>query len=167
MSLSTCALRVYPSPTHVPGLSGDPMTRNFGLVLAGALLTAGCSDYDLSQREDPNLGAAPQILVEPMALDFGSVADGEQEIRQFMVSNIGDATLHVDGMTLVGDTSFTILSTELAFNLEPIDEDPSQMKVIDVAFSPDSDDPASGQVLVNSDDTESPQVPVDLSLIHI
>ncbi|TNE85114.1 MAG: choice-of-anchor D domain-containing protein [Deltaproteobacteria bacterium] len=137
--------------------------NRFTVALFGAAMLAGCQDNGLSELENINLGAAPVIEVRPLALDFGTVEDNGQEIRQFVVTNIGDATLHVDSIDLVADAGFTILTEELNFTLEPIDEYPDAVKVVDVAFTPVNDDVATGQALVNSDDEVNSQVSVSLT----
>ncbi|MCO4744747.1 MAG: choice-of-anchor D domain-containing protein [Proteobacteria bacterium] len=138
------------------------MNRILGLAITSIALLGACSDHEFSELQEPNLGVSPEILVEPTSIAFGVVADGQQEIRQFTISNIGEATLQVDGITLVGDGGFTILSQGLDFELEPLSEDETNVRVIDVAFSPLSDADATGQALVNSNDPDNAQVPVDL-----
>lgn len=139
------------------------MNRKIGLAIASTAFLAACQDTGLSELQNVNLGTTPAILVEPTNIDFGVVADGAEEIRQFQITNIGDATLQVDTIDLVGDAGFTILSQGLNFELAPIDDDPTAIRIIDVAFSPRSDNDVTAQALVNSNDQVSPQVPVNLN----
>jgi hypothetical protein len=132
-------------------------------ALFGALLLVGCQDNGLSQLEARNLGAEPLIEVRPAALDFGTVEDGGEEIRQFVISNIGDATLHVDSIDLAASAGFTILTEDTSFTLEPLADFPEEVRVIDVAFTPVSDRVATGQAIVNSNDESNPQVSVSLT----
>ncbi|TNE88118.1 MAG: choice-of-anchor D domain-containing protein [Deltaproteobacteria bacterium] len=145
------------SPSVVP-FSGSLVHASLALALLG-----GCSDQDLTSLGQVSGGPQPAILVEPLSIDFGSVADGQSEVRQFTVTNVGDATLVVDSIDLVGNGGFTLLSETLAFELAPIDDDPDAIAVIDVAYSPLADADVTAQALVNSNDEVDAQVPVALA----
>ncbi|MCO4748152.1 MAG: choice-of-anchor D domain-containing protein [Proteobacteria bacterium] len=139
------------------------MHRFIGLAIVTTSLLSGCSDHEFAELIDPNPGAAPRILVEPADLSFGVVAEGAEEIRQFTISNTGNTTLHVDGIRLTGDAGFTILSYGLDFELEPLADDPTNVRVIDMAFTPaPGADLSVGLATVFSDDETNPEAPVTL-----
>lgn len=126
-------------------------------IFALALVATGCSEFDLRSGNDPDLGPAPDILVDPPSLTFGTLSVGEQESQSFTVQNIGDATLHVTGVVIGSGIAYIVKGPETVFDLEP-----GQTMDVEVAFSPMGADENYGQVLVVSDDPDSPEAPVDL-----
>lgn len=132
------------------------MTRLI-LPFSVALLTFGCSEYDLAAKPRPEVVPLPDIVVSPQAIQFSELSNDEQEVKSFVVENIGEAILLVDDIEVVaGSSSFTILTERIAFSLEPGDR-----KTIDVAFSPAGGE-NFGSIEVRSDDPDTPMVPVDL-----
>ena len=128
------------------------MTRFLFVLL---LVTTGCSEFDLQTKQDPVGAGVPDIAVTPAAIQFGDLLQGEQEIKSYVVENVGDAMLHVTDMQVVSGLGFTIL-TPPAFDLEI-----GQTMNVDVAFTPMLVD-NYGTIHVFSDDPDSPEVPVDL-----
>jgi len=122
------------------------------------MLTGACSDYDVRGNDEVPAGAQPNIVVDPGSLIFSELASGETELKSFYVLNDGDAALNVSGMqTVSGSNAFKLLATQPTFMLEIGDT----MKV-DVQYSPLST-LDFGQILVYSDDPDTPEAPVDLS----
>ena len=129
------------------------MTRLISALLLATVF--GCSEFDLRDATDPPLPGVPDILVTPAAIQFGDLVSGEEEVQQFVVENVGDATLHVEDIQVVSGLGFTVLSAP-AFDLEI-----GQTMTVDVAFTPMQVD-NYGLVHVFSDDPDTPEAPVDL-----
>lgn len=127
------------------------------LALSAALLFAGCSEYDLSQHPPAVESAPPDIEVDPGQLTFGALADGETEIQKFEIFSRGEAPLTISGISIVSGISFTLATPVLEVVL-----DPGQSKTVEVEFQPFQGGQNFGQVVVFSDDPDSPEVPVDL-----
>ena len=127
------------------------------LACLALLAATACSEWELNSTPDPDNLPAPNIVVEPPALQFAMLPTGEVEVQSFTISNDGEAPLDVSDIQVVSGLAFDILTAEL----DPLLEVGETVK-IDVAFSPVSTNDF-GQVLVFSDDPDSPEVPVDLS----
>ena len=125
------------------------------LVFTPALLLAACSENALiakdegtSPVEDP---VAPDILVDPPAIDFGEVLPGASASATVQISNVGDDTLAVSGLT-TGSGTITVTSVnpvvapgdsvETVLTWTPIDSGVND--VLDV----DSNDPDQPRVEV-------------------
>ena len=97
------------------------------------LLWLGCSEYhfDEGSEKPPKAGAAPAIAASPVALTFPSVhvIDGESAMDSITITNVGNATLDLEGVTIEGDAAFTIgtLDTD---SLEP-----GRSTVLDARFA--------------------------------
>lgn len=133
------------------------MSRSSSMLAIAALFATGCSEFNLSNKTGPDAGAVPDIFVDPPALTYGRLATGDEEIQTFTVQNIGAATLNVSDIVIGSGLAFTVLGPETVFDLEP-----SETMSVDVAFTPMGADENFGQVLVLSDDPDTPEAPVDL-----
>lgn len=131
-------------------------------IVGAALLLAGCgSDQQFGKATDVDGAQGPMIQVEPPALDFGSLADGETATQTFTVFNIGpeESLLDVSDIRIGGTNGgFTILS-ETNFSL--YGQAPGQD--VEVAFSPEGANLQTGEAIVDSNDEETPHATVDLS----
>jgi len=131
---------------------------NRATLFAGLLFSIGCSDYNLGQKGDDAPGAAPDIKVDPSSLTFGTLTADQTEDQTFTVTNVGTSTLHVSDVQVgTNPYAFTIVGTETAFDLEP-----DESKEVGVEFAPQVANENYGQVLVLSDDADTPEAPVDL-----
>lgn len=128
------------------------------------LLLAACSDFELKEHaddpdpfEDPS--TAPDITVEPPALDFGALATGATSDAQVVtVSNVGDAVLDLDDVSLADPTApFAVYAPESSV-LQP-----GESTTFVVTFCPVDDGVAEGEVQVSSNDADEPVVGVALS----
>lgn len=131
-------------------------------VLCAVFAAAGCgSDQEFGKAGDVNGAQGPMIQVDPVALDFGSLSDGEVATQTFTVTNIGpeESLLDVTDIRIGGtDQGFTILS-ETSFSL--FGQAPGQD--IEVAFTPAGANLQTGEAIVDSNDEETPHATVDLS----
>jgi len=121
-----------------------------------ALFAAACSEYDVRPKEQVEPGVDPDIVIEPGFLTFGPLPSGESAEGTFVVSNEGEAVLEVDAVSItVGDEAFDVLDPD-GFSLEP-----GASREVRVRFMP-AGEVTFGQVIVASDDPDTPEAPVDL-----
>ena len=117
------------------------------------LLLASCSEYGLDGKADPSKAAQPEIVVTPASLDFGKVAPFCVVDRSMLIENVGEAPLNVDAVTFEGDTEIT--ATSVATMLETGESAP-----FNVRFLPESNGDFVGDLIVHSDDPDTPKVHV-------
>ena len=117
------------------------------------LSLAGCSEFDLASALDGDNGPAPDILVTPTSLEYGRLSSGEEQIQSFTVENVGDGQLEVSDIVIGSGLAFTVLSGG-TFDLQP-----GEQTAIDVSFTPVGADDNFGQVLVLSNDPDTPRPP--------
>ncbi len=121
--------------------------------------------------DDPNEGSVtiplvgtgvaepePDIEVEPLARDFGSVTIGASLALDVTVRNVGSADLAVSGFELANGSSGFQLSSSGGRTLSP-----GEGHDISVVFSPLSVATASDTLRVRSDDPDEPVINVALS----
>ncbi len=98
---------------------------------------------------------APEIEVLPASLSFGSVTVSASSQKTFTIRNIGTALLNVnsitspDGFTVHPSTGFTVSE--------------NGNRIVTVTFSPTAVKSYSGNITINSDDPDEPQVTVNVS----
>lgn len=112
-----------------------------------------CSEYGVEEVEKSN-EASPSIEVEPASIDFGVVPPDCIVETEVTVRNVGDATLHLDSVTAVGD-GFTVENPE-------IDLLAGEQTQVTVRFSPGWEGDFDGALDVRSNDIANPSVPVVL-----
>jgi hypothetical protein len=126
------------------------------------LLLAACSEYDVNPKatdpSEPQEDAAPDIVVEPLSVDFGVVeAGGSSEPAAVTVTNVGAAALGLDAVELAGGP-FT-LTTALGSALLA----PGESTIFAVTYVPDEAGAFTSEARVSSNDPDSPLVSVALS----
>ena len=132
------------------------MNRSYLPLLA--MIVLGCTDYELHGNDGSYGPMDPQIKVSPETVHFGSLGRDEMAIETFTVENIGGGDLDVEYMSIAnGVEGFTILSTETSFMLAP-----SATKEIDVQFTPFGADEQWAEVIVASNDEQTPKASVEL-----
>jgi hypothetical protein len=145
---------------------------SLGLLSLG--LTA-CSDYDLKRGTDAAGDTSPpaeeeaepepdpehpDIRVSPDSLDFSYVPlNCESSPQTVTVSNVGAADLEVSELELSGDdgSRFQLEDAESDFTLAPGEE-----RAFEVIFTPGSTSTQVGDLVVHSNDPDSPEVGVAL-----
>lgn len=134
------------------------MSRPLSLLVVGATaLVTGCSEYQVNNDPDGVNGPVPDIVVSPSSLLYDELTTGEEQIQTFNVKNVGAATLNVSDVVIGSGIAYTVVGPVGPFDLEP--EDAID---VDVAFTPLGANENFGQVLVLSDDPDTPEAPVDL-----
>ncbi len=135
-----------------------------GLCLSGLY---GCfgNDSDNCHKAAPPVlpTGAGLIVVSPESIDFGSVVVNPTTIPvvTLTVGNEGDGVLTLHEVVFSEDTD-----PDFAFLTPPaegITIDPSGHIQIVVRFAPQEPGPATGAILIRSDDPEQPEVVVSLS----
>ncbi len=120
----------------------------------GACLDDDTRTDDVTTEPSP---PEPDIVVAPGSLVFDLLSSGETQVKSFDVLNGGHAPLTVSNIEIAGAQAFGLIAAELSFVLD-VDE----QKTVDVEFTPFSA-ADFGQVLIHSDDTDTPVAPIDLS----
>jgi hypothetical protein len=125
------------------------------------LLWLGCSDYNLNPPggEKPSSGASPAIVVTPAELSFPElrVVAHESWTETIVLANVGEATLELDEVAILGDPG--VYSVEEP----PIDAlEPDQKLTLDVTFQPRSRFATPSLVQIRSNDPDDPLVDVGL-----
>lgn len=125
------------------------------------LLLLGCSEYDIKgeqpmpeEGEDP----APDLVVDPSAIDFGAVELGASADAVLTLNNAGDADLELIGLAVTeGADSFSLTRLETSL-LEP----GASTEVV-VSFTPTAEGAVAGSVHVESNDPVQAAEDVPLS----
>ncbi len=139
------------------------------LVLTLALLSLSCSEYDLYRPDDagpkndadtgyePPDPDNPDIRVEPTSLDFGYVLKDCSTTQELTITNVGGATLVVDGIQVGGENAGGFSEDGEALELEP-----DSSVDVEVTFTPTAWIDYAAQVEVSSNDPDDPRVEVPL-----
>ena len=125
---------------------------------SGVLMAAtACSETGINGKQEPEVQSVPDILVDPPALQFGSLKDGETEVQTFVVSNVGDVGLEVSDIVISSGIAFEVLGPDFEFTLAPGED-----KTVDVQFTPMGADENYGAASVISDDPDGDNSTVQL-----
>jgi len=125
------------------------------LSIASLFSLTACSENGLTELGQEGVGG--RIEVTPPELHFGTLQDGEEAIRPYRITNVGNASLLVEDMVLEGSGSFVLVDERSNFLLPPgVTED------FDVLFTPLGGNDQLGHVTVYSDDVLAPEQRVDL-----
>lgn len=119
-------------------------------------------------------GPKPDIALDHLSIDFGTVAFGSTDYALFNVYNVGDADLIIDAVTVDGSSDFTFLDSLEGRTLGPgtsfstaIAYEPSEAELGDDALvtilSNDPDEPVVDVVILGNggEDYELPQAIFD------
>ena len=107
---------------------GVKMLRNTILI---SLVAIGCSEQKFHSINGADGVRGPAIQVDPGYLEFGTLREGEEEIKSFMIASVGEEALQVEHVRIDSDApSFTILTDVEGLRL-PVGETIE----VDVAFS--------------------------------
>jgi len=127
----------------------------------GATLSIPSNDPDepvvyvtLNGADEP----LPDIDVDPLLVNFGTVDVGQTDTDTITVSNLGTATLTVSAVTFSGSSEFTWNSISLPGTIGP-----GASRTITVAYSPLDEVADSGTITIDSDDPDEPSVVVSLA----
>lgn len=123
-----------------------------------ALLVCGCVQYKLQVDTEATAGA-PEIVVEPVEIDFGAAPLSSTLSRPLRVDNVGTAALSVSGVEIagVGAGSYTLVEGGEPFSLAPGES--AGLTVVYTAVST----AAEATLFVHSDDPVRPALGVPLT----
>jgi hypothetical protein len=115
--------------------------------------------FSYGDIELASITAVPDIAIEPITWDFGSVLIGSSVDKVFVVRNDGSADLHVASTDLSGNDHmhFNILS-EGSFTVEP-----GATHDVVIAFKPTSSGLKSTILVISSNDPDEKEVQIELS----
>jgi predicted ester cyclase len=97
---------------------------------------------------------APDIAVDPTALEFGNVFIGYSSTRLVKVSNPGTDVLNVTNISS-SESDYTVIETSFSLN-------PGESHVVEVTFLPSSAGQIAGTLTFESNDPDEPTVEVSL-----
>jgi hypothetical protein len=125
-------------------------------------LLIGCSENAIIPKDGDPGGTlpeeAPDIVVDPLSVDFGEVVPGASASAFVTVSNVGDAALTVEELSLAAGTpglSWTALSSPVV--------PPGQSVDTVLTWAPTLAGPLDEQLRVPSNDPDEPRVDVALT----
>jgi hypothetical protein len=104
--------------------------------------------------------SAPNIEVTPASLDFGKVQINTTSDKTVTIRNTGTEVLNISSITSItisGSQAFTIVSQSL--NQIPAGE----ARNVTVRFSPTGELPYAGNLIISSDDPDTPSIQVPLT----
>ncbi len=110
-----------------------------------------CSDYELDHKPDEPGVPEPDIVVEPSVLEWPTVGVGCVEEQLVTVSNVGEGPLSLASTYFEGDAAW---SSELRTDTIQ----PGESIQFSVRFSPVAAGEVTGDLLVQSDDPDEPEV---------
>ena len=129
-------------------------TRLVAVLAAGALLT-GCNDNGL-------LGTPQNIAVSPDALDFGRAGTTEDFAQVVTVTNVGGQTLTVTGLLIEPADAGYFVGGDLPTEANPWNLETDTWKPVEVHFAPVASGDSPAQLIVLSNDPDTPEAPVGL-----
>lgn len=137
--------------------AGTPRILESTMKLVLPLFLAACQDYSLEKLPAED-GAGPGIEVSPTTVVFGDLGAGETTTETFRITSVGSASLTVQEVNIASGEAFTITSMSGGV--------PGRYAVeefVDVTVTYTSTGAEDyGQALVLSDDSDDPEVYVDL-----
>ncbi len=144
---TSCTVNVTFSPTSQGAktasltlTSNDPDTPNLAVPLSGT-------------------GVVPDIALDTVALDYGSVPIGSSSTKAVTVSNAGEASLVVTSITISGPDDGMFSQTNTCGASFP----PGDSCVISVTFTPTSAGPKAASLVIVSNDPDEGTLSVSLS----
>ena len=121
-------------------------------------LLFACSEYNVTESKDAEVGVNPVIEVSPAALSFVDAEVGAPEEDLFTITNAGGADLNVSSLELIGSEAFSF--TQLG---NPI-LTPGQSSDVYVTYAPTLEGAEDeGSIIITSNDPDSPMVEVPLN----
>ncbi len=148
--------------------SGEWIVVTFAPTIASELITDSLiienNDPDTSNYIVPIIASSrepkqPQIVVNPDSLYFGEVGVDDQTTMVLAISNRGEASLEISGITSnmpqfsVNRTEFTVTANDTEY--------------VNITFNPTSDDIYNGQLTIMSNDPEHPELNVPVTGIGV
>lgn len=144
------------------------MTKNSALLAALGVFALACSDYEIKQDKSSEQtdieDGAPDIAVDPMNVNFGSVnvnieaAPPDETSAVVTISNVGEGDLHIQDIYIEDETGPYTLGVISSFLVQA-----GGTSQFTVTFTPVTAEVTPGLVLIESDDPDEPTVEVTLN----
>ena len=123
-----------------------------------SLIAISCSEQKFHTLDGTDGVRGPAIQVDPNYLDFGRLGEGEESIKTFTISSVGEEFLEIETLRVESEApSFTVLTDIDGLRL-PV----GQYAEIDVVFTPMASDSQSGQAIITSNAVRDEEVAVEL-----
>ncbi len=124
-----------------------------GALVALCALWACKPDYKVQHvdSEDDGVQDAPNIVVTPDTLSYGTMPIGEAATMAFHIANDGDADLQISGMDIYGSGAYTLTTDASTFVLAP-----GEGRDIDVLYTAVGAED-SAQIHIYNDDPGNPE----------
>jgi hypothetical protein len=138
------------------------MTRSL-LIFVTANVILACTEYDIKETTaagDLSDDGIPDILVNPAVINFPDLnaADGLQAQEVVIVSNVGEADLHIEEVwvdDVTGPFSYQAISSPLI--------PPNQQAQFAITFKPQTAEVTRGYAYIESDDPDTPTAQIELN----
>ena len=138
---------------------------NLDVLLNTAVVTPATTSLDPNDQnntisEETTIRSAPNIVVSPSTLDFGSVFIGEAKELSLVVSNDGLNDLNIGRISIAGTNAseFRIVRDDCSDRTIP----PGESRQVRVEFHPESPGAKEAVLRIPSDDPETPLLEVEL-----
>lgn len=115
-------------------------------LLKGVLFLSGCTGTAQQTSTQPT----SQISVVPSSITFTNVVIGQKSSQTVQITNTGQATLNVTGVTLTG-SGFSLSAVSVPFQLAP-----GASKTVTITFTAASTTSVTGTLSITSDAPTSP-----------
>ncbi len=126
---------------------GSEAYAGTGADLPSLSMTKAFHKYDFDKT------AEPKLAVSPGSIDFGSVMIGEIADDIFIIRNSGDAALEITGIQIESEHDEIFSLDIISF---PMVIEAGETFKFDVHFAPAEEIEYSGDILINSNDKNSP-----------
>lgn len=110
---------------------------------------------------DPGAPPVPVISVEPASVNFGTVLVGKSLILNVTITNVGDANLDVNTLSVTGSPDFTLPIIITVFPVYILQ--PGEWVEVPVTYEPSDAGPDVGEFIITSSDPSNPTLSVPLS----
>jgi hypothetical protein len=101
--------------------------------------------------------SAPNIEVTPASLDFGKVQINTTHDKTVTIKNTGTEVLNISSITIPISQAFTIVSQS------PTQVPEGEVRNVTVRFSPTGELPYAGNLIISSNDPDTPSIQVPLT----
>ena len=81
-------------------------------------MVVGCQEYEFSAQPGEATTPLPAIEVAPPILEFSELRSDEYEVQTFTVTNVGDAGLYLNGITMENPDAFQVMNLDEPMGLE-------------------------------------------------
>ena len=126
--------------------------------MTAMLLMIACTENGLFVRSEDHWTGDPKIAVDPLAIDFLTLALGDERSQTVTLSSVGVGLLSIEGLSIEGDEGFRVNDEDLFLDLMP-----GESVEFEVYFTPSKPENHQATLLVASSDLETPITGVDLT----